>query len=113
MMNILQLDIVMIFTMFVFWISLMVFDLLLTMKNKKFIKNYENSFILSFFVKKTRLSCAVILTILSEIALVFVPSFIFVHKFDIEITALTGLFFGLVHIMGLHTTRKFIKNHSV
>ena len=91
---------------------MMAFDLLYTLKHKKFLK-YETSFILSFYYKKTRLSYAVLLTILSEIGLVFVSSFIFVHKFDVEIIAIVALLVGLIHIVGFCETRKFILSHNI
>ncbi len=87
------------------------FDISFTIKNKKFLK-YESSFILSFFVRKTKLFYAVPLTILCEIGLVVSSSFVFVHTWDIEIISIISVIVGIIHIDGLLKTRKFIIAHN-
>lgn len=109
--DILQLDNIVVGIMLVFWIIMLYIDISYTIKNKKFLK-YESSFILSFFVKKTKLFYAISLTILCEIGLVGLSSFVFVHTFDMQITSIVGMTVGMIHIVGFYQTKKFINSYN-
>ncbi len=87
------------------------FDISFTIKNKKFLK-YESSFVLSFFVKKTKLFYAVLLTVLFEVMIVVLSPFVFVHIFDVQIIGIVSVIVGIVHIDGFLKTRKFIIAHN-
>ena len=105
--DILTLDDIIIGIMLVFWIVMLYVDISYTIKNKKFLK-YESSFVFSFFYKKTKLPYAVLLTIITEIGIVVLSPFIFVHEFDIEIIGIVSMVVGIIHIDGFLKTRKFI-----
>ncbi len=112
MLDIIQLDENTISIMLVFWIVMLSLDISFTIKHKKFLK-YESSFVFSFFLKKTKLFHAVLLTILCEISLVVSSSFVFVHSFDIQIISIVGVIVGIIHIDGLYKTRKFVIAHNI
>ena len=109
--DILQLDENTITAMLVFWILMLFLDISFTIKNKKFLK-YESSFAFSFFVKKTKLPYAVLLTILCEITIVVLSPFVFIHAFDIEIMGIVSMVVGVIHIDGFVKTRKFINSYN-
>ncbi len=112
MLDIIQLDENTISIMLVFWIVMLSLDISFTIKNKKFLK-YESSFILSFFVKKTKLFYAIPLTILCEISLVVSSSFVLIHSWDIQIISIVSVVVGIIHIDGLYKTRKFVIAHNI
>ncbi len=109
--DILALDENTITVMLIFWIAMLSFDISFTIKNKKFLK-YESSFVLSFFVKKTRLQYAVLLTILCEVMMVVLSPFVFIHTWDVQIMGIVSLIVGIIHIDGFLKTRKFIIAHN-
>jgi len=98
--------------MLVFWGMMLCVDISFTIKNKNFLK-YESSFVLSFFVKKMKLSYAVLLTILCEMIIIVLSPFVFVHTFDIEIMGIVSCIVGIVHIDGFLKTRRFIIAHNM
>ena len=110
--GILQLDNTVMIGLIVFWIVMMILDISVIGRNEKYLK-YETSFILTFFYKKTNLRYAIILTILSEIGLIVLSSFVFVHSFDIQIMAIFCGFVGLIHIDGFYKTKKFIRCYNI
>ena len=110
--DIIQLDSMVVGVMIVFWLIMMFFDLLLIIRNKKFLK-YENSIVLNFFVKKMKLPYVVLFTILCEGIIVILSPFVFIHKFDIEIMGMVSVIVGIIHIDGLYKTRKFIIAHNI
>ena len=112
MLDILQLDNIVVTIMMIFWGMMLSLDILFTIKNKKFLK-YESSFILSFFVRKTKLFYAVLFTILCEISLVVSSSFVFVHTWDVQIVGIVSMIVGIIHIDGLYKTRKFIISRNI
>jgi len=112
MLDILQLDDTVVTIIMIFWGIMLSLDISFTIKNKKFLR-YESSFILSFFVRKTKLFYAVPLTILCEIGLVVSSSFVLIHTWDIEIISIVSVIVGIVHTDGLYKTRKFIIAHNM
>lgn len=110
--GLLELDNFVMVSLGMFWGIMMVIDISLIGRNEKYLK-YENSFILTFFYKKTNLRYAIILTILTEIGLIVISSLIFVHNFDVQIMSIFCGFVGIIHIEGFYKTRKFIKSHNI
>jgi len=110
--DIIQLNDITITVMILFWILMMSIDVSFTIKNKKFLK-YESSFVLNFFVKKMKLSYAVLFTILCEIGIVVSSSFIFTHTWDMQIISIVSAVVGIIHIDGLYKTRKFLIAHNM
>ena len=110
--GILQLDNTVMIGLIMFWIIMMILDISVIGRNEKYLK-YETSFILTFFYKKTNLRYAIILTILSEIGLIVLSSFVFVHSFDIQIMSIFCGFVGMIHIDGFYKTRNFIRHYNI
>lgn len=98
--------------MIIFWIVFMMIDISYTAKHSHLIQ-YEQSFILSFFVKKTNISNAVMLTILVEILFVLFFPILFMHEFDFQLSAIIAFTSGGVHISGILQNKQFIKNHNI
>jgi len=110
--DILQLDEITIIVMLLFWWMMLCVDISFTIKNKKFLK-YESSFVFSFFVKKTKLFYAVLLTVLFEIGIVVLSPFVFIHNFDVQIMGIVSCIVGIIHIDGFLKTRKFINARNM
>ena len=110
--GILQLDNFTIIILVVFWGLMMILDISLIAANEKYLK-HETSIILCFFYKKTSLKNAILFTIISEIGLIALSSFVFVHSFDVQIMGIFCGFVGLVHIDGFYKTRKFMKQNNI
>lgn len=87
-------------------------DISYTIKNKKFLK-YESSFVLSFFVKKMKLFYAVLLTVLFEMGIVVLSSFVFTHTWDVQIVGIVSVVVGIIHIDGCLKNRRFIIAHNM
>jgi len=110
--DILALDDIVVGIMLVFWIVMLYVDISYTIKNKKFLK-YESSFVLSFFVKKMKLFYAVLLTVLFEMGIVVLSSFVFTHTWDVQIVGIVSVVVGIIHIDGCLKNRRFIIAHNM
>lgn len=97
-------------SMIVFWGIALYADISFTVKNKHLIR-YEQTSILSVFLKKFSLKNATTLTLVSECTIVIISSIIILHKWDFEFTALTCLFVGIIHTSGFYSNKKFVTHN--
>ena len=83
--------------MVIFWIVFMVWDIRFTTKHETLMK-HEQSFIFSYFLKKTSISNSVVFTIMVEVFLIIVFPITLLSTFDFQSSAIISLVSGLVHI---------------
>ncbi len=83
-------------------------DLLYTTKRKDTLQ-HETSFIFSFFLQKTSVPRAIILTICAEIFIMILLPTVLLHNLSYEISAIVGIFFAMTHIQGIIQNRVFFK----
>jgi|APSaa5957512535_1039671.scaffolds.fasta_scaffold02143_6 hypothetical protein len=83
-------------------------DILYTVKQKNSL-HLEESFIFSYFLKKTNIATAVILAILSEMLIVIVFPIGLLHHLNFEMSSIMGMLFGIAHIQGIIQNKKFFK----
>jgi len=86
-------------------------DILFTAKHSHLIQ-YEQNYILSFFVKKIKISNAMILTILVEISFVLFFPILLMHEFNFQISVIISLSSGIIHVSGILQNKQFIKNYN-
>lgn len=83
-------------------------DILYTIKQKDTL-HFEESFIFSYFLKKTNITYAVTLTIGTEIIIVILFPIGLLHNISFEMSSMMGIFFGFVHIQGIFQNKKYFK----
>ena len=83
---------------FVFWFSVMCFDLYTTFKRKELLV-YEINVIMKFLLKNTTNTKSILLYMGIEFTVVLLISLVTFPKVDFVVSSIFGVFFGLNHII--------------
>lgn len=94
--------------MILFWAVACTLDITYTAKNQRFVRQYEQSFILCYLARRYPPTVAIAGTLCVECMLVLGAPFIITREWDLPLFAILCLLVGMIHISGFVESRQFM-----